>query len=257
MSANTAVVPPTSAYVPAGAAAWAPVLIGPSTACTAVVDAGSTDSVTVYAAVALSALSCGGETEPTSVRPLSLDWKSLRSAGSSAPEFECSRTTVGSVAPGGRPFSSVFSAVCDSALAGMPAEPRSNVGLKLNAATESPARITPETTAKTSGRRRIDWPMAAYLALDGSRCHDLDGQKTLVPSSDTTAGIRVRLATRVVATAIASAGPIDRSTLSVDSSSARKATMTTPAAVAMARPARLTALIIACLLSSPARRASR
>ena len=46
----------------AGAAAGAPALIGPSTACTAVVDAGSTDSVTVYAAVALSALSCGGET---------------------------------------------------------------------------------------------------------------------------------------------------------------------------------------------------
>src|SRR5512146_3029339 len=147
MSANTAVVPPTSAYVPAGAAARAPSLIGPATACTAVVDAGSTDSVTVYAAVALSALSCAGETEPTSVRPLSLAWYVLAAAVVSGPELECSRTTVGSVAPGGSPFSSVFSAVCDSALAGIPAEPRSKVGLKVNAATESPARITPETAA--------------------------------------------------------------------------------------------------------------
>ncbi len=61
----------------------------------------------------------------------------------------------------------------------------------------------------------------------------------------------------VTATAIARAGPIDRSTLSVDSSSARNATMTTPAAVAMARPARVTALTMACLLSWPARSASR
>jgi len=38
------------------------------------VDAGSSESVTVYAAVALSALSFGGETAPTSARLFSFAW---------------------------------------------------------------------------------------------------------------------------------------------------------------------------------------
>ena len=67
--------------------------------------------------------------------------------------------------------------------------------------------------------------MAVNRAARGSRRHDRDGQNTRGPSSDTTAGISVSPAISVTATAIASAGPIDRSTLSVDSSSARNATM--------------------------------
>ena len=47
MSANTAVVPPTSAYVPGGAAAWAPGLSVFFITFTAAVDCGSYDSVTV------------------------------------------------------------------------------------------------------------------------------------------------------------------------------------------------------------------
>ena len=99
--------------------------------------------------------------------------------------------------------------------------------------------------------------MAANRAAFGSRFHALDGQNTSVPSSDTIAGIRVSPATRVTATAMASAGPSERSTPSVDSSRARNAMMTAPAAEAMASPTRATALTIACLGSSPARSRSR
>ena len=99
--------------------------------------------------------------------------------------------------------------------------------------------------------------MAVNRAAFGSRRHDLDGQNTRGPSSETTAGISVSPAISVTATAIASAGPIDRSTLSVDSSSARNATMTTPAAEAITSPTRVTALTIACLASSPPRSRSR
>ena len=58
-------------------------------------------------------------------------------------------------------------------------------------------------------------------------------------------------------TAIASAGPIERSTLTVDSSSARNAKMTTPAAEEITSPTRVTALTMACLGSSPRRSRSR
>ena len=99
--------------------------------------------------------------------------------------------------------------------------------------------------------------MAVNRAACGSRRHDRDGQNTRGPSSDTTAGISVSPAVNVTATAIASAGPIDRSTLSVEASSARNAAMTTPAAEAITSPTRVTALAIACLASSPLRSRSR
>ena len=99
--------------------------------------------------------------------------------------------------------------------------------------------------------------MAANRAALGSRRHALDGQNTRGPSSDTTAGTRVSPAISVTATAMASAGPIDRSTLSVDSSSARNAAMTTPAADEITSPTLATALTIACLGSSPLRSPSR
>src|SRR5262249_58913712 len=85
----------------------------------------------------------------------------------------------------------------------------------------------------------------------------LDGQKTLVPSRETIAGISVRPANSVVKTAMASAGPSDLNRPSVDSVSARNAMMTAPAADAIASPTRDTALIIAVFESSPARRRSR
>ena len=99
--------------------------------------------------------------------------------------------------------------------------------------------------------------MAANRAAVGSRRHVLDGQNTRGPSSDTTAGTRVSPAIRVTATAMASAGPIDRSTLNVDSSSARNAAMTTPAAEEITSPTLATAVTMACLGSSPLRRPSR
>ena len=69
------------------------------------------------------------------------------------------------------------------------------------------------------------WPgllMAANRAAFGSRRHAFEGQKTRGPSSETTAGTSVSPAISVTATAIASVGPSERSTLSVDSSSAEK-----------------------------------
>jgi len=99
--------------------------------------------------------------------------------------------------------------------------------------------------------------MAANRAPLGSRRHALDGQNTRGPSSETTAGTRVSPAIRVTATAMAKAGPIDRSTLRVDSSRAKNAAMTTPAAEEMTSPTRATAATIAALGSSPARRCSR
>ena len=99
--------------------------------------------------------------------------------------------------------------------------------------------------------------MAPNRAERGSRCHDLDGQNTFGPSSDTTAGTSVRPATSVTATAIASAGPSDRRMLTVDRTSARNAAMTTPAAEEITSPTRVTALTMACLRSSPRRSRSR
>ncbi len=80
---------------------------------------------------------------------------------------------------------------------------------------------------------------------------------TRLPSTDTIAGTRVSAATTVVATAIASAGPIARNRTSEDSTSAMKDTITAPPADAMASPARSTAWATAPLLGSPVRSASR
>ena len=80
--------------------------------------------------MALSALSVGGATAPTPGRVFSFAPNAARSDGGQRPARGLvQETTVGSVAPGGRPFSRVFSAVCDSAWLGMPAEDRSKVGL--------------------------------------------------------------------------------------------------------------------------------
>lgn len=78
------------------------------------------------------------------------------------------------------------------------------------------------------GRRATALPTDPKRAARGSRCHDLDGQNTLVPISEMIAGIRVRLASRVTPMAMARAGPMETRKLSEESSSARKQTMTAP-----------------------------
>ena len=149
------------------------------------------------------------------------------------------------------------SAVCDSAVDGMPADDRSNVGLSDSAPSASRISTRPEAAANTAGRRPRAPPIAVNAAPFGSRCHAFDGQNTAVPISDTTAGISVRAAMRVTATAIARVGPSDRKMLSDDSVSARKAAMTTQAAEAMTSPTRVTDWTIASFLSSPRRSRSR
>ena len=114
-----------------------------------------------------------------------------------------------------------------------------------------------EAAANTPGRRPTARPMEAKCVPLASRFQEFDGQNTRAPSSDTTAGTSVSPASRVTATAIASAGPSDRSIPSEDSNRARKAMITAPAADAIASPTRVTALTIALLASSPARSRSR
>ncbi len=114
-----------------------------------------------------------------------------------------------------------------------------------------------DISAHTAGRRAIDVPSRAKAAPFGSCCHAFDGQNTRVPSRDTTAGTSVSPASSVTNTAMASAGPIDLSMPRVDSASAAKATITAPAAEAMASPTRSTACTMPLLASSPARSASR
>src|ERR1700721_1267179 len=80
MSANTAVVPPTSAYVPGGAAAWACGRSPFLTVFTAVVDSGPTDSVTVYSAVAWSVLTVARARRQPSLQDRERDLR-LRGAG--------------------------------------------------------------------------------------------------------------------------------------------------------------------------------
>ena len=64
-------------------------------------------------------------------------------------------------------------------------------------------------------------------------------------------------ASRVTATAIASAGPIERKIPSEDSTSAMNATITAPPAEAIASPARSSAWATAARFSSPSRSRSR
>jgi hypothetical protein len=65
----------------------------------------------------------------------------------------------------------------------------------------------PEATTQRTGCRPSEPPIAANRAPVGSSRHAFDGQKTRVPSRETIAGTRVSPASRVTATAIASAGP--------------------------------------------------
>src|ERR1700722_18165556 len=101
MSANTDVVPPTSASVPRGAAAWASGRSRFWTRLTAAVDSGSWVRYTVNSAVAPSLLVTGAATEPTPGIPLSFAWYEVTSAAVSVPDDACRYTWVGSVSQGG------------------------------------------------------------------------------------------------------------------------------------------------------------
>ena len=99
---------------------------------------------------------------------------------------------VGSVAPAGSPFSSVFSATVDSALDGAPVDARSNVGLNPKA---NRLRIGKDQSRghREEGRAAASAvPMAPNRADFGSRRHAFEGQKTRVPIRETIAGTRVR-----------------------------------------------------------------
>ena len=176
---------------------------------------------------------------------------------SGVPPVEWSSTTVGSVAPGGKPFSSVFSATADSTVSGAPESPRSKFGLNCRAKIASTASTSPDAAAYTAGRRPSDWPRAPNRAKAGSFCHAFEGQKTFVPIRETTAGTSVSAATTVTATAIASAGPIDLKMPSELRISAMNDTITAPPAEMIASPARVIACTTAALCSSPRRSRSR
>src|SRR5690349_17917973 len=123
--------------------------------------------------------------------------------------------------------------------------PRSKVGWKPNANTPSATNTPPEITAMAPGRRPSALPTAAKRAPFGSVRQALDGQNTLVPSNETTAGTRLSPAISATATATANAGPIARNMPSVDKTSAMNAIITAPAAEVMASPTRVTALTMA------------
>lgn len=233
--------------------------MGPSTFAMDASDVGSESRTTVNAAVLPSSDTAGGvATCATPLAPLRAVPKSAMAASSRrSPPVLCSSTVVGSVAPGGSPFSSVFNATVDSADDGTPVSERSNVGLNPNASTASAASTSPDTTANRTGCRPSASPMAPNRAAFGSFFHAFDGQNTLVPSSETMAGTSVSAASTVTATAMASAGPMERKMPSVDRTSAMNATMTAPPADAMASPARSIECETAVLLSRPCRSASR
>src|SRR5689334_14439314 len=173
-------------------------------------EVGSLSSTTWYDAVRLSGLSCAGPTWPTpSALPSFTPNAVVSPLSRGVPLVEWSSTTVGSVAPGGNPFSKVVSATADSTVLGAPESPRSKLGLKPKAKTASAASTSPETLAYIAGRRPREFPIAPNRAYSGSFVHDFDGQKILVPISETTAGTSVSAARTVTATAMASAGPID------------------------------------------------
>ena len=100
--------------------------------------------------------------------------------------------------------------------------------------------------------------MPRNRVASGSTIHFLDGQEiTRGPSTATTAGTSVNAASTANATAIASAGPIERKILNDDSTIAMKTTITTPPAKAITSPARCTAWDTAPRPSKPSRSASR
>ena len=89
MSAKTAVIPPTSASVPGGAAAWASGRSWFWTRLTAAVDSGSSLRYTLYSAVAPSLLVNGAATAPTPGIALSLAAYEVTSAVVSGPDDAC------------------------------------------------------------------------------------------------------------------------------------------------------------------------
>ena len=95
------------------------------------------------------------------------------------------------------------------------------------------------------------------MAPFGVFCQDFDGQNTLGPSSETTAGIKVIAAKAITATAIARPGPRLLKPPNTASSSALKATTIAPAADTMTSDTRAVAEISASFGCSPARRRSR
>ena len=100
--------------------------------------------------------------------------------------------------------------------------------------------------------------MARNRVPSGSTIHFFDGQEIARgPKAATTAGTSVNAASTASATAIASAGPIERKMLRDDSTIAMKAMITAPPAEAIASPARSTAWDTAPRPSKPSRRASR
>ncbi len=132
-----------------------------------------------------------------------------------------------------------------------------NDGWKPNA--EMPRAISTPALAAAArpGWRATASPIAPNRAASGSRFHERDGQNTRAPRSEAIAGMSVSPARSVAATATASAGPSDRNKVMLESVNARNAMITAPAAVAIAGPTRVTASIIACLASAPARSRSR
>ena len=112
---------------------------------------------------AVSALSAGAATEPTPGSALSFGCR--RRTGpprSAAPgRWRAAGRRSGRSRRAAAPSPGSSAPVCDSALAGMPAEDRSNVGLKPNAPMARATSTSPETAAKSAGRRRSALPIAA------------------------------------------------------------------------------------------------
>src|SRR4051794_16352766 len=138
----------------------------------------------------------------------------LRALESSfVPSTDLTSTWIGSVAPAGRLFCRVFSAMVDSASPGR-LELKSNDGLKPTENTASTARTPPDASTKRTGCAPSDLPIDVNRAPSRSVFHDLEGQNSARPRSETTAGTSVNEAIKVTATAMARAGPIERKMLS-------------------------------------------
>src|SRR3546814_13053673 len=89
-------------------------------------------------------------------------------------------------------------------------ELRAKLGLNCSPNTARAASTRPEAAAKTPGRWPSERPTLANRAASGSRFHPFEGQNRAFPRTVTTAGTSVRAATRVTATAMDNAGPIER-----------------------------------------------
>src|SRR5690349_19513811 len=94
----------------------------------------------------------------------------------------------------------------------------------------------PDAIATTPGRRPVNLPSRWNTPLFGVRCHDFDGQNTLVPSRDTTAGTSVTAASAISTTAIDRPGPKLVNAPNTASSNAMNAITMAAAADAMTSP---------------------